>query len=213
MAPPDHDPLGLQLTRTARTVSRAFDAALASAGGSLPQWLILVELKGRAHGNQRAIAEAVGVEGPTLTHHLNRMEAAGLITRLRNAENRRIHQVELTPSGEALFRSLLEKVVEFDERLRRGLSERDVAQAERLFDRLASNAAPDPGCRRRVKRADDRGRPPVRKCVPRPAGSSGSEATPGAPRELRPTVDRSEIGVRRRARQWATWDSNPEPAD
>jgi MarR family transcriptional regulator for hemolysin len=144
VAPPDRDPLGLQLTRTARTVSRAFDAALASAGGSLPQWLILVELKGRAHGNQRAIAEAVGVEGPTLTHHLNRMEAAGLITRHRNAQNRRIHQVDMTPAGEALFLSLLEKVVEFDEGLRRGLSERDIALLHRLLDRLATNATPDP---------------------------------------------------------------------
>ncbi len=144
MAAPDRDPLGLQLTRTARTVSRAFDAALASAGGSLPQWLILVELKGRAHGNQRAIAEAVGVEGPTLTHHLNRMEAAGLITRRRHPDNRRIHQVELTPSGDVLFLSLLEKVGDFDERLRRGLTERDTAQLHRLLDRLATNATPDP---------------------------------------------------------------------
>jgi len=144
VAAPDRDPLGLQLTRTARTVSRAFDAALGSVGGSLPQWLILVELKGRAHGNQRAIAEAVGVEGPTLTHHLNRMEAAGLITRRRNAENRRIHQVDLTPAGEALFLSLLEKVVDFDEELRRGFSERDVALLHRLLDRLATNATSDP---------------------------------------------------------------------
>jgi MarR family transcriptional regulator for hemolysin len=144
VAAPDRDPLGLQLTRTARTVSRAFDAALASAGGSLPQWLILVELKGRAHGNQRAIAEAVGVEGPTLTHHLNRMEAAGLITRRRHPDNRRIHQVELTPSGDVLFLSLLEKVGDFDERLRRGLTERDTAQLHRLLDRLATNATSDP---------------------------------------------------------------------
>ena len=30
---------------------------------------------------QRQLAEAVGIEGPTLTHHLNRMEAAGLANR------------------------------------------------------------------------------------------------------------------------------------
>jgi MarR family transcriptional regulator for hemolysin len=138
---PDRDPLGLHLTRVAKLVSRAFDDALASVGGSLPQWLVLVELKGRTHGNQRTIAEAVGVEGPTLTHHLNRMEAGGLVTRRRDPENRRIHQVELTPAGDAMFLTLLEKVVEFDERLRHDFSERDLAQLDRLLDRLAANAA------------------------------------------------------------------------
>lgn len=142
MPAPEQDPLGLLLTRTARIVSRAFDAALVEAGGSLPQWLILVELKSRAHGNQRNIAEAVGVEGPTLTHHLNRMEAAGLLTRTRDPGNRRVHQVVLTEAGDALFFALLEKVVGFDKRLRRDFSDRDVAQLRPLLERLAANATP-----------------------------------------------------------------------
>jgi MarR family transcriptional regulator for hemolysin len=89
--------LGLHLARTAKAASRAFDDALAAAGGSLPQWLILVELKGRTHGTQRTIAQAVGVEGPTLTHHLNKMEAAGLVTRHRDPDNRRVHQSPSPP--------------------------------------------------------------------------------------------------------------------
>jgi MarR family transcriptional regulator for hemolysin len=142
---PDTEPLGLRLARTAKVVSRAFDHALAQAGGSLPQWLILVELKGQAHGNQRNIADAVGIESATLTHHLNRMEAAGLVVRRRKADNRRVHHVELTEAGDALFFALLDKVVAFDTRLRRDLSERDAAQLGRLLDRLAANAEADRG--------------------------------------------------------------------
>ena len=37
--PPEAEPVGLHLTRVAKTVSRAFDAALAQGGGSLPVWL------------------------------------------------------------------------------------------------------------------------------------------------------------------------------
>ena len=139
MSAPEREPLGLHLARTAKAVSRAFDDALVAAGGSLPQWLILVELKGRAHGNQRNIAEAVGVEGPTLTHHLNRMEAAGLVTRQRDPDNRRAHRVELTPAGDAMFLALRDTVVEFDARLRRDLTERDLAQVYRLLNRLSAN--------------------------------------------------------------------------
>src|ERR1700730_18193520 len=107
MGPPATEPIGLELARTAKLVSRAFDDALALVGGSLPIWLVLVSLTARRHGAQRELAEAVGVEGPTLTHHLNRMEAAGLITRMRDPANRRVHQVELTETGEATFQRLL----------------------------------------------------------------------------------------------------------
>jgi MarR family transcriptional regulator for hemolysin len=143
MPAPEQEPLGLHLARTAKAASRAFDDALAAAGGSLPQWLILVELKGRTHGTQRTIAQAVGVEGPTLTHHLNKMEAAGLVTRQRDPDNRRVHQVALTEAGEAKFASLLATVVAFDQRLRRDLDERDVARLHRLLDRLLANVTTD----------------------------------------------------------------------
>jgi MarR family transcriptional regulator for hemolysin len=144
VAAPEREPVGLELARVARAVSRAFDAALADAGGSLPTWTILVSLKRQAHGNQRQIADAIGIEGATLTHHLNRLEAAGLVTRRRDPANRRVHQVELTGTGEALFRDLRQCAVAFDRRLRAGLSDRDVAQLRRLLDRLAVNAAGPP---------------------------------------------------------------------
>ena len=141
MAVPLEEPIGLEVTRTAKVLSRAFDDALAGAGGSLSTWLVLVSLKGRTHGAQRELADAVGIEGPTLTHHLNRMEAAGLVTRTRDPENRRVHRVELTADGEALFFRLLAAVTEFDKQLRRGLSDSQLASMRRLLGRLRANAA------------------------------------------------------------------------
>jgi MarR family transcriptional regulator, transcriptional regulator for hemolysin len=138
---PDEEPIGLVLTRTAKVVSRAFDEALTEAGGSLPAWLVLVSLEGQAHGAQREIAEAVGVEGPTLTHHLNRMEAAGLVTRRRDPDNRRAHRVELTDAGEAAFRRLVQTVATFDARLRAGFSDRELTALRGLLDRLHTNVA------------------------------------------------------------------------
>jgi MarR family transcriptional regulator, transcriptional regulator for hemolysin len=141
---PDEEPIGLVLTRTAKVVSRGFDEALTEAGGSLPAWLVLVSLEGQAHGAQREIAEAVGVEGPTLTHHLNRMEAAGLVTRRRDPDNRRAHRVELTDAGEAAFRRLLQTVAAFDARLRAGFSDRELTALRGVLDRLHTNiAGPD----------------------------------------------------------------------
>ncbi|HLM64581.1 MAG TPA: MarR family transcriptional regulator [Acidimicrobiales bacterium] len=141
MPPPAGLPLGLNLARTARTVSRSFEAALAAAGGSTPVWLVLISLKSQQLGNQRELAEAVGIRGATLTHHLNAMEAGGLVTRRRDPANRRVHLVELTDRGDALFHRLRAAAVAFDRQLRAGMTEHDVASIERHLAQLRQNVA------------------------------------------------------------------------
>ena len=129
-------PIGLELARTAKTVSRAFDAALAAAGGSTPVWLILISLKTERRANQRALAEAVGIQDATLTHHLNSMEADGLLTRRRDPSNRRVHNVDLTERGEALFEDLRAAATTFDRRLRADIPEEDIEQLRGILARL-----------------------------------------------------------------------------
>jgi MarR family transcriptional regulator for hemolysin len=138
---PARTPIGLELARAARTVSRAFDDALAQAGGSLPAWLVLLNLKTRQVSSQRELAEAVGVREATLTHHLNAMESQGLVTRTRDPGNRRIHVVELTPAGEAAFVRLAEAATAFDRRLRDGLVDADLDVLATVLGRLAANVA------------------------------------------------------------------------
>jgi MarR family transcriptional regulator for hemolysin len=139
MGPPKGEPIGLQLVRTSRLVSRAFDEALGAAGGSLPVWLILVSLKSRQHGTQRELAESVGVEGPTLTHHLRRLEREGLVSRSRDPDNLRVQRVELTDTGNAKFFELLGVVQAFDRQLRDGVPQAQVAVLEHLLGQLRGN--------------------------------------------------------------------------
>jgi MarR family transcriptional regulator for hemolysin len=141
MSRPTATPLGLHLTRVAKAASRAFDDALAEAGGSLPEWLVLLSLKSGRPASQRELAHAVGVQGATLTHHLNAMETAGLVTRRRDPENRRVHVVELTSAGDELFFRLRDAAVAFNQRLSSGLSDADIAQIHALLTRLYDNVA------------------------------------------------------------------------
>ena len=133
-------PIGLRLNQAARTVGRAFEEALEEAGGTLPTWLILLNLTIRRPANLRELAEAVGIREATLTHHLNALDARGLITRTRDAANRRIHVVELTEAGQAAFARLQQAAVAFDARLRAGLAEDDLDQLGDLLGRLTANA-------------------------------------------------------------------------
>ncbi|MFJ9786761.1 MarR family winged helix-turn-helix transcriptional regulator [Amycolatopsis sp. NPDC101161] len=141
MPAPATAPIGVVLARTAKTAGRAFDQALAAAGGSQPVWQILISLKTRPVANQRELADAVGVQGATLTHHLNGMETAGLVTRRRDPENRRVHLVTLTPEGEQLFLRLASAAIAHDERMRKGLSDAEIAQLADLLHRLAANVS------------------------------------------------------------------------
>ena len=143
MPPPLEPPIGLNLASAARVVRRAFDEALAEAGGSVPVWLVLLNLKIRRPANQRELAEAVGVKEATLTHHLNSMDAEGLITRQRDTTNRRIHVVELTDVGEETFLRLRTAAMAFDQRLRAGITEKEVASLEAVLDRLVRNVGAD----------------------------------------------------------------------
>jgi MarR family transcriptional regulator for hemolysin len=136
---PETEPIGLEVSRTGRLLSLRFNDVLANAGGSLPQWLILTALKRGSHTMQRDIASTIGIEGATLTHHLNRMEADGLVRRERVVGNRRSQLVAITADGERRFATLLSAVVAFDEQLRAGFSDRDIATVRRLLARLRVN--------------------------------------------------------------------------
>ncbi|MGH3280397.1 MAG: MarR family winged helix-turn-helix transcriptional regulator [Trebonia sp.] len=139
-------PIGLRLNQAARAVGRAFDEALAGAGGTLPVWLILLNLKVRRPGTQRELAEAIGIREATLTHHLNAMDAAGLITRTRDASNRRIQVVTLTGKGDEAFLRLRSSAIAFDTKLSAGLDDSDLSTLATLLSRLSANVAPgEPG--------------------------------------------------------------------
>src|SRR5215216_1696990 len=141
--PPRTEPIGRALATTAKAVTRAFEDELAAAGGSQATWLILLALKQQAWRTQQEIAATVGIEGATLTHHLDRVEKAGLIDRARDPDDKRAVRVELTPAGEQKFLELAQAAMRFDKRLRQGLSEGEVDAFRATLTRLRANVATD----------------------------------------------------------------------
>jgi MarR family transcriptional regulator for hemolysin len=139
--PPAAPPIGLQLARTARVVTQAFERAMAEAGGSVQAWQVLLLVRTGQWGSQSKMAEALGVTGATLTHHLNALARQGLVRRWREDSNRRVQQVELTPEGEALFERLREVAGRHDARLRAQLAADEAAQLGALLEKLRAAVA------------------------------------------------------------------------
>jgi len=134
-------PIGLQLARTARAVSGAFERAMAEAGGSASTWQVLLLVRSEQWNNQSELARAMGITGATLTHHLNALERQGLVRRWRDEGNRRVQRVELTDAGAALFDRLRAVAVAHDERLRAELTDAEVGQLSELLGKLRTGLA------------------------------------------------------------------------
>ena len=139
MGPPAETPIGLLLNQTAKRLSRAFDQALTEQGGSLPMWLILMSLVREGLLSHGDLAQRVGVQGPTLTHHLDAMANQGLVLRERLPDNRRVQVARLTPAGLAMFHRLRVAAAEHDRRIRASFSDAELAQVRTLLSRLAAD--------------------------------------------------------------------------
>ena len=56
---------------------------MADAGGSAAAFQVLVLVRSGEWNTQAGMAEAMGITGATLTHHLGTLEARGLVRRWR----------------------------------------------------------------------------------------------------------------------------------
>jgi MarR family transcriptional regulator for hemolysin len=101
---------------------------------------VLATLEGRGPMIQRALAAALGIEGPTLTRHLDRLEDLGLIRRIRTRADRRYALVELTAAGRIRCHELDTISRTANDQLLARFSEEEIAQLKDMLQRLTANA-------------------------------------------------------------------------
>ncbi|MGW0040285.1 MarR family winged helix-turn-helix transcriptional regulator [Rhodococcus sp. NPDC003348] len=108
MTTTDTDPLALDrqvcfaLAVANRAVLSVYRPLLEPMGLTHPQYLVMLALWGEAPMSVKAIGAALQLDSPTLSPLLKRLEASGLITRTRSAEDERALVVDLTDAGRAL---------------------------------------------------------------------------------------------------------------
>lgn len=106
--PPDGDMLALDrqvcfaLAVANRAVLSVYRPLLEPMGLTHPQYLVMLALWGEAPMSVKAIGTALQLDSPTLSPLLKRLEASGLITRTRSADDERQLVVDLTDAGRAL---------------------------------------------------------------------------------------------------------------
>ena len=131
--------VGRDLALLAKTLRARFELRLADVGATFPAWAVLSCAIAQDGLSQRELAERMGIEGATLTRHLDRLEARGLIERRRDATDRRILRVSPTPAGRRLHTRLASVAASLDADLVAGLSPEEIAALRRLLAHLLNN--------------------------------------------------------------------------
>lgn len=83
--------------------------------------------------SQRELAQAVGVEGPTLVRLLDRLEEGGWARRMTDPANRRVKRVELTDKAAPGFIALQRTVEQLSLELLRDIPKADIKAARKVL--------------------------------------------------------------------------------
>jgi MarR family transcriptional regulator for hemolysin len=110
--------MGKQVAMALKGLQADLEDALSGIGSSFHTYLVLRHVEEHPGLSQRALADRLGIEGPTLTHHLDRLTAEGLVRRVRSDEDRRVSSAVLTTAGRSHLAAAVEVADACDAALR-----------------------------------------------------------------------------------------------
>jgi MarR family transcriptional regulator for hemolysin len=128
------------VTHLTRKMSTVFDNMVRARGQSLARARILRRLQTAGAGeNQKALADYLEIEGPTLVRLLDNLEQLGCIERQTAENDRRAKQIVLTPKG----RQQAEEVEDISNRFRKaifaGIPQAEIDAARKVIAQMHRN--------------------------------------------------------------------------
>jgi DNA-binding MarR family transcriptional regulator len=136
--------VGYLLVQVCKAHRQCADVALNEHGVHVGQEMILMQLYCQEGVPQSQLVEALGVEPPTVTRMLQRMEAAGLVERRPDPADARVSLVFLTEQGRETQRPVLRSWEELEARFVAGLTDMEKALLRRLLMHVLGNLNSQP---------------------------------------------------------------------
>ena len=135
---------GYLLARVCKAHRGSVADALAEVGLYVGQEMVLLHLWQRDGLTPSELAGALGVEPPTVTNMLMRMERAGLLERCRDSRDARCTRVYLTEQGRGLREPVERHWEAVEERAFAGVTAEEKASLRDLLARLHDNLTRGP---------------------------------------------------------------------
>ncbi|UJA18975.1 MarR family transcriptional regulator [Thermoleophilia bacterium SCSIO 60948] len=130
----------LLMTRLARASSRYLAASLEPTGIKAPEFAVLSYLSAVGPLPQGALGSGLRIDPSNLVALIDRLEAAGLVVRGRDPEDRRRHRLALTEAGAEKLGEAERAVADAEQALLEPLSRAEQVQLIGLLDRLAQHS-------------------------------------------------------------------------
>ncbi len=135
------DSFGFLLAETARIWRSKLNQRLKPLGLSQAQWVALVHLcRAEQAMTQTALAERIGIEGPTLVRLLDRMARDGWIVRHESSRDRRSKTVHLTGQAQAVLKDIETTAAQLRKELLRGIPASELERCAGVLRRIAASA-------------------------------------------------------------------------
>ncbi len=122
-----------------RAFQRLLERRIAPYGVTRGQWYFLRVLWSEDGLSQRELSTRVGMMEPTTVIALRSMENAGLIRRVRNADDKRKTQVWLTPKAKRMRNELLQVARGITDDAEHGIARADLAVFRRVIAWMTTN--------------------------------------------------------------------------
>lgn len=127
------------LASVSRALKGSMQVVLERHGVHAGQNFILERLWERDGQTPGEIAEAIGIEGPTVVRALQRMATAGIVVRKKHPTDGRQVAIHLTPAGAELHTLLPQELQQVEEQALAKFSKAERTQLLDLLERLDAN--------------------------------------------------------------------------
>ncbi|OZI41473.1 MarR family transcriptional regulator [Bordetella genomosp. 5] len=135
------DNIGFLIKLVYNSMNRMLDQEMAPLDLTAMQWRPLAMIfRGRAD-TPAELARLIGVDTGAMTRTLDRLEAKGLLRRVRSQEDRRVIKLELTDDGQEKAREIPQYIAKVLNLHLRGFSADETAQARHLLMRMLANGS------------------------------------------------------------------------
>jgi len=132
--------VGYLVNRLAQTVARELDRRMVDLGLTDAQWKPLLMLHQGECSTAADLSRMACHDTGAVTRLLDRLEAKGLIRRLRSAEDRRVVNLELTEAGEKIAAEVPKIIIGLANQVLVGFSPDEFAKFKDLLGRALLNA-------------------------------------------------------------------------
>lgn len=136
---------GYLLARACKAHRGAVGATLAEVGLHVGQEMVLSHLWGQDGLTPSELADRLGVEPPTVTNTLSRMERSGLLERCRDQRDARCTRVYLTEKGRELRDPVQRRWEAVQERAFARITPEEETLLRGLLARIHDNLTREPG--------------------------------------------------------------------